>query len=406
MAGPVRHPIDVKALERYISEHVPEIEVPLDVKQFGFGQSNPTYQLTSSATGRRYVLRKKPPGKLLSKAAHKVEREHRVIAALHAGRTGVPVPRPYCLCEDPAVLGTPFYVMEYVGGRIIEDPLMRREAGSPAERAALWRAAVEALARLHAVDVAGVGLASFGGGGGRGFYARQLATWRRICEAQARAVDADTGRAVGHVPHFEELLAFFGDPGAPGRPRDDRVALVHGDYKIDNLVFHAAEPRVVGILDWEMSTLGHPLSDLANLLHPLYGTGPGVVVASPLSRPATASAAAAAAAAAAEGLPDPETVVSWYRDAAGWDPAPEMAWALAFSVFRLSAICQGIAARVATRQASSESARRHAEAMGPLAETAWAMVQKAKADAAAGNKDEEEENGARREKRLAPGAKL
>ncbi|RYP80304.1 hypothetical protein DL769_002538 [Monosporascus sp. CRB-8-3] len=411
MAGPVRHPIDVKALERYISEHVPEIEVPLEVKQFGFGQSNPTYQLTSAATGRRYVLRKKPPGKLLSKAAHKVEREHRVIAALHAGHTGVPVPRPYCLCEDPAVLGTPFYIMEFVGGRIIEDPLMRREARSPAERAALWKAAVETLARLHAVDVAGVGLGSFGGGGGgrggqgggggggggKGFYARQLATWRRICEAQARAVDADTGRAVGHVPHFEELLAFFGDPRAPGRPRDGRVALVHGDYKIDNLVFHAAEPRVVGILDWEMSTLGHPLSDLANLLHPVYGTGPGLVVASRSPRPA--------AGAAAEGLPDPETAVSWYRDAAGWDPAPEMAWALAFSVFRLSAICQGIAARVATRQASSESARRHAEAMGPLAETAWAMVRKAKADAAA--EDEEEEGkGARREERPAAGAKL
>ncbi|RYP12285.1 hypothetical protein DL767_011364 [Monosporascus sp. MG133] len=402
MAGPVRDPIDVKALERYISEHVPEIEVPLDVKQFGFGQSNPTYQLTSSATGRRYVLRKKPPGKLLSKAAHKVEREHRVIAALHGGRTGVPVPRPYCLCEDPAVLGTPFYVMEFVGGRIIEDPLMRGEAASPAERAALWRAAVETLARLHAVDGAGVGLGAFGGGGGRGFYARQLATWRRICEAQARAVDADTGRAVGHVPHFEELLAFFGDPRAPGRPRDDRVALVHGDYKIDNLVFDAAGPRVVGILDWEMSTLGHPLSDLANLLHPLYGTGPGVVVAASPSRPATTASAE-------EGLPDPETVVSWYRDVAGWDPAPEMAWALAFSVFRLAAICQGIAARVAPRQASSESARRHAEAMGTLAETAWAMVQKAKADAAAENKEEEvveEENGARREKRRAAGAKL
>ncbi|RYP43730.1 hypothetical protein DL768_009737 [Monosporascus sp. mg162] len=403
MAGPVRQPIDVEALERYISEHVPEIGVPLDVKQFGFGQSNPTYQLTSPATGRRYVLRKKPPGKLLSKSAHKVEREHRVIAALHAGRTGVPVPRPYCLCEDPAVLGTPFYVMEFVGGRIIEDPLMRREAGSPAERAALWKAAVEALARLHAVDVAGVGLASFGAGGGKGFYARQLATWRRICEAQARAVDADTGRPVGHLPHFEDLLAFFGDPRAPGRPRDARVALVHGDYKIDNLVFHAAEPRVVGILDWEMSTLGHPLSDLANLLQPIYGTGPGMVVASrsrsPSSRPAAASAAA-------EGLPDPETVVSWYRDAAGWDPAPEIAWALAFSVFRLSAICQGIAARVATRQASSESARRHAEAMGPLAETAWAMVQKAQADAAAENKEEGEGNGARRGERLAAGAKL
>ncbi|KAK7753689.1 hypothetical protein SLS62_004311 [Diatrype stigma] len=404
MAGPVRHPIDVAALERYLSEHVPEIELPLDVKQFGFGQSNPTYQLTSRATGARYVLRKKPPGRLLSQSAHKVEREHRVIAALWRGGTGVPVPRPYALCEDAAVLGTPFYVMQFLDGRIFEDPYMRLDPTSsgkgkrgeevPAsERAALWRAAVETLARLHAVDREAVGLQRYGKGEDGGFYARQVETWRRICEAQARAVDAETGRAVGHLPHFEDLLAFFRDEAQqPGRSREPsgggpRATLVHGDYKIDNLVFHPTEPRVIGILDWEMSTVGHPLSDLANLLHPFYGAGPEISSGSttakekdPVSVP--------------EGLPTPSTIVAWYGAAAGWEvPEAEMAWATAFSVFRLSAICQGIAARVATRQASSAEARRHAEAMGPLAERAWSMVVAAKAKAKSKGKGDKEEEG-------------
>ncbi|KAI0597910.1 aminoglycoside phosphotransferase-like protein [Biscogniauxia sp. FL1348] len=394
MAGRVRHPIDTKALERYISENVPEIQIPLDVKQFGFGQSNPTYQLTA-ADGQRYVLRKKPPGKLLSKAAHKVEREYRIIAALSRHGTGVPVPRALCLCEDPSVVGTPFYIMSFVGGRIIEDPAMPG-VSSPDERAALWHAAVSTLARLHAVDPEAVGLGSFGGGGGGGgggvgehqkkggFYARQLRTWRGICDAQAATRDADTGAPVGPLPHFEPLLEFFGD--AARRPRD-RAALIHGDYKIDNLVFHATEPRVVGILDWEMSTVGHPLSDLANLMQPFYsaemltwgeeaagghGGGNASSSTSIITHPGFLPGAT-------PGLPDADTVLRWYAEAAGtWDPRPEMGWAVAFSTFRLSAICQGIAARVAARQASSESARRHAEAMFPLAELAWVLVRREK----------------------------
>ncbi|KAI1866081.1 uncharacterized protein JN550_007770 [Neoarthrinium moseri] len=362
MAGRVRHPIDVKALERYIEQHAPEIKTPLDVKQFGFGQSNPTYQLTA-ADKQRYVLRKKPPGKLLSKAAHKVEREHRIIAAL--GPTDVPVPRAHGLCEDAAVVGTPFYIMEFLDGRILEDPAMP-EAASPQERTELWRQAVVTLARFHAVDYRSpaVGLDSFGKSGG--FYDRQLATWRQICDAQARAVDADTGRPVGPLPHFDELLAFFADRSR--QPRD-RASLIHGDYKIDNIVFHKSQPRVIGILDWEMSTVGHPLSDLANLMHPFYTA----------AMPAKYSSSEAFVPGATPGLPTPETVMKWYAEAAGWDPRPDINWAMAFSVFRLSAICQGIAARVATRQASSEQARKHSEAMGPLAEFAWQLVEREKA---------------------------
>ncbi|XXG99202.1 hypothetical protein Hte_005538 [Hypoxylon texense] len=419
MAGQVRHPIDTAALERYISENVPEIKVPLDVKQFGFGQSNPTYQLTA-ADGAKYVLRKKPPGKLLSQSAHKVEREHRIIAALSSlnnstssptqkKKKKVPVPRAYCLCEDPAVLGTPFYVMSFVPGRIFEDAAMP-SASSPQERTALWRAAVEALAALHAVDPDAAGLGSFARAR-TGFYARQLATWRAICDAQARARDVDTGVAVGAIPHMEGLARFFADEAR--RPRD-RAALVHGDYKIDNVVFEAGRAEVAGILDWEMSTIGHPLSDLANLLHPFVSAELSSALsssssssgASPSSPKTQTEAEAAALSAvshpgflpdATPGLPTPSDVIAWYSAATsaastsgqakgeeeegkeegwtGWTPsADEVAWACAFSVFRLAAICQGIAARVATRQASSADARRHAAAFRPLGEFAWVLV--------------------------------
>ncbi|OTA97306.1 hypothetical protein M434DRAFT_392026 [Hypoxylon sp. CO27-5] len=373
MAGRVRHPIDTAALERYIRQNVPEIKLPLDVKQFGFGQSNPTYQLTSS-DGTRYVLRKKPAGKLLSQAAHKVEREHRIISALQ--HTSVPVPRAYCLCEDPSVLGTPFYIMSFVSGRIFEDAAMPT-ASSPLERARLWRAAVEALASLHRVDPDTVGLANFGKK--TGFYDRQLATWRQICEAQARAADVETGVRVGQIPHMDDLMSFFGD--AKLRPRD-RATLVHGDYKIDNVVFAADGPRVAGILDWEMSTIGHPLSDLANLMHPFYSASMSRRTSTSTSSSAPDDAITAVShpgflPGATPGLPSPSDIIQWYAAAAGWDPRPEeVAWASAFSIFRLAAICQGIAARVAMRQASSASAQKHAAAMHPLGEFAWELVQR------------------------------
>ncbi|KAH6660191.1 phosphotransferase enzyme family protein [Truncatella angustata] len=358
MAGRVRHPIDVKALERYIEEHVPEIKTPLEVKQqFGYGQSNPTYQLTSPS-GHRYVLRKKPPGKLLSKAAHKVEREHRIIAALWS--TDVPVPRAYCLCEDASVIGTPFYIMSFLDGRIIEDPAMP-EASSGGERAALWRAAVETLAKFHRVDFRGVGLGNYGKSDG--FYDRQLATWKTICTAQAATEDVETRKPVGQLPHFDGFLKFFSDKM---KQPADRGTLIHGDYKIDNIVFHKTEPRVIGILDWEMSTVGHPLSDLANMMIPLYTAtmkGEAKYSSSPAFLPG-----------ATPGLPTPEVLMKWYADTAGWDPRPDINWGMSFAIFRLSAICQGIAARVAQRQASSEQAKKHSEALGPLAEFAWELV--------------------------------
>lgn len=361
MAGPVRHPIDIKALERYLEQNVPEIKTPLELKQFGFGQSNPTYQLTSIPTEQKYVMRKKPPGTLLSKAAHKVEREARVLSALSI--TDVPVPKVYCLCEDSSVIGTPFYVMEFLDGRIIEDAAMP-DASSPQEREALWKAAVETLAKLHRVDFEKVGLAKFGRKDG--FYGRQVETWRGICAAQAKAKDVETGKDVGSLPHMDGLMAFFSME--KGRPKD-RTTIVHGDYKIDNLVFHKTEPRVIGILDWEMSTIGHPLSDLSNLTTPFFtvrrhhsisNAHPGFL---PNKTP---------------GLPTLGQIYGWYADAAGWSyESSELAWGMAFNIFRLAAVCQGIAARVARRQASSEQAVRHAETMTPLSEFAWELVMEA-----------------------------
>ena len=188
------------------------------------------------------MLRKKPAGALVSATAHKVEREHRVLAALSA-HTTLPVPRALALCADAAVLGTPFYLMAFVAGRIEHDAALPA-AASPAERRAMWTSAVRALAALHAVDAAAVGLAGFGRPDG--FYPRQVATWRAIGAAQAAARDADTGEPVGHLPRFADLVDFFADGGR--QPRD-RNGLVHGDYKIDNLVFDEREPAVVGILE-------------------------------------------------------------------------------------------------------------------------------------------------------------
>lgn len=270
MAGPVRQPIDVAALEAYISRSVPDIAPPLDVKQFGYGQSNPTYLLTSKPTGQRFVLRKKPPGKLVSKTAHKVEREYRIIHALR--HTDVPAPKAYVLCEDPAIIGTPFYIMEFLDGRIIEDPSI--PGVDPHHRSEMWSDAIRTLAKLHSVDPARLGLADFGRPSG--FYTRQVNTWRTICEAQASVTDVDTGKEVGHLPHFAQMTAFFEDPAS--QPTD-RGTLIHGDYKIDNLVFHKTEPRVIGILESVLSLL--PLSSLAFRVR-----APFADTANPLARPA------------------------------------------------------------------------------------------------------------------------
>ncbi|KAI9804004.1 MAG: hypothetical protein M1833_000285 [Piccolia ochrophora] len=363
MAGEVRQPIDVASLEAYIEKNVPDIKTPLEVKQFGFGQSNPTYQLTSR-DGGKFVLRKKPPGKLLSKTAHKVEREYRIIHALEP--TDVPVPKAYCLCEDDAVLGTPFYIMEFLDGRIFEDPSF--PGVSSVDRTEMWRSAIHTLALLHRLSPASISLTTYGPPSD--FYNRQIRTLGTISASQSATRDIDTDAPVGPIPHFPAMLSFFAAPST--QPRD-RSSPIHGDYKIDNLVYHPREPRVVGILDWEMSTIGHPLSDLANLLTPYTTAAP----TSPRASPAFHRGGAGAS--ATPDLPSRAQCLQWYADVVGWAVDPrEMAWADAFGILRGSVIMQGIAARYAVRQASSLRAGEYAVQMGPFGEFAWGLVERLK----------------------------
>ncbi|KIW14762.1 hypothetical protein PV08_07547 [Exophiala spinifera] len=360
MAGPVRQPIDLAALERYVDKNVPEIKTPLDLKQFGFGQSNPTYQITDS-TGTKYVMRKKPPGRLLSKTAHRVDREYRIINAL--GQTDVPVPKAYCLCEDESVIGTAFYIMEFLDGRMITENHI--PGSSPEERYEMWRDAVRTLAKFHRVDFKTIGLSDFGRHGG--FYDRQLKTFGTLSKAQAATEDVDTKKPVGDIPHFTDMVDFFKQKSS--QPKD-RSTLIHGDYKIDNLVFHKTEPRVIGILDWEMATIGHPLSDFVNLTAPFSWVGR--VNGSGQSEKSNEAFKPGAT----PGLPTLDECIKWYAEASGYDPASELAWGTAFGGFRGAIIMQGIAARYARRQASGTTAKNYAEQMAPYGEWAYGLVEK------------------------------
>ncbi|MCJ1283733.1 hypothetical protein MMC26_003064 [Xylographa opegraphella] len=376
MAGPVRQPVNIECLSSYLEQNIPEIRLPISIKQFGFGQSNPTYQLTA-ADDVKYVLRKKPPGKLLSKTAHQVEREYRIIHAL--GKTNVPVPKTYGLCEDASVVGTPFYIMEFLDGRIFEDASF--PGVTAAERREMWRSALLTLSSLHCTSPASASLSSFGKPSG--FYNRQLKTLGTISIQQAQAIDIETGVQVGKIPHFDDMVAFFRDPET--QPRD-MGTLIHGDYKIDNLVYHKTEPRVIGILDWEMSTIGHPLSDLANILGPYTLAQPQPQLNTSAKNPfrpliESRTNPAFLPNANVPGLPSRDECIAIYAEAAGWDPRPkrkndtdESLWGDAFGVFRNSVIMQGIAARYALRQASSAQAQEIGALMRPFGEAAWALV--------------------------------
>ncbi|PHH60075.1 hypothetical protein CDD81_2161 [Ophiocordyceps australis] len=339
MAGKIRQPIDEAAFSKYLEGNVKEVKTPVELKQ-----SNPTYQVTD-ATRQRFVMRKKPPGRLLSKTAHQVEREWRIMAALRA--TPVAVPKMYTLCQDASIIGTPFYIMEYLDGRIFQD--MAMPGVERGEREAMWRAAVEMLAELH-----------------------RIKTWKGICGKQEEVVDVESGEKVGRLPHFEELVGFFANGAA--QPRD-RAGLVHGDYKIDNVVFAKTQPRVLGILDWEMSTVGHPLSDLCNLLMPFY-----LAQDAAISRLSPSHAAMLPG--RTPGLPSPRQLLDWYAATSGYDAAADLKWGMAFNVFKLAGVFQGIAARYALRQASSAQARQVGEMRGATAELAWRLAQEAGANKA------------------------
>jgi aminoglycoside phosphotransferase (APT) family kinase protein len=339
---PVReqHRFDPAALSRYLEEKIAGFEGPANVSQFKGGQSNPTFLVTSRA-GRKYVVRRKPPGNLLP-SAHAVEREYRVITAL--GATDVPVPRTYALCEDASLIGTPFYVMDFVEGRIFWEPALPDLA--PRERGQVYDGMNDALARLHRVDPAQVGLADYGKPGN--YFARQIARWSK----QYRASET---RPIEAMHSLMEWLPAHVPPG-------DEVAIVHGDYRLDNMVFHPREPRVVALLDWELSTLGHPMADLSyNAMQWRLATATGRGLAGMNLE--------------SLGIPSEADYVAAYCRRTGRGRIEDWDFCLAYNMFRLAAILQGIAGRVAEGTAASAHAVETAAMARPIAEQAWALVQ-------------------------------
>ena len=314
------HRFDEAALERYLTEALEGFSGPVTVRQFEGGQSNPTFLV--SAGGQRFVLRKKPPGRLLP-TAHMVEREYRVLRAL-AG-TGVPVPTVALLCEDDSVIGTPFFVMQFVEGRIFWDPTL--PALSPAERGAIYSEMNRVLSLIHSVDYASVGLAGFGKPGN--YFARQIDRWTQQYLA-AKTED---------FPAMDRLIEWL-----PAHvPSDDSTSIVHGDFRLDNMIFHATEARVVALLDWELSTIGHPLADLAYNCMPYH-----------LARPGAPSLAKAAG--AGSGIPTERQYVASYENRMGRPMISDFNFYLAFSLFRLASITQGVYARGLQGNASSTRA--------------------------------------------------
>jgi aminoglycoside phosphotransferase (APT) family kinase protein len=342
---PVRdvHQIDAAALERYLVERVPGFRGPLDLRQFQGGQSNPTYYIRAGSG--EYVLRRKPPGKLLP-SAHAVDREYRVITALQG--SGVPVPRTHVLCEDPAVLGTPFYLMDCVHGRVFADPLLPDL--SPADRTALYDQFAEILARLHRVAFQAVGLEDFGRPGN--YFARQIHRWT----TQYRASETEK------IEAMERLMVWLPE----NIPSDDTVTLVHGDFRPGNMVVHPTEPRVLAVLDWELSTLGHPLGDLSYFCVP-YHMGPGETLGG-----------VDGVDLAALGIPSEDELVAAYCRKAGRGPIEHWDFYIAFALFRLGAIAQGIMGRVRDGTANDPRAIERGKRARPLGEAGWAVVEQSR----------------------------
>jgi aminoglycoside phosphotransferase (APT) family kinase protein len=330
------HRFDEARLAAWLEANVEGYQGPLEVRQFKGGQSNPTYQLVTPA--RKYVLRRKPPGRLLP-SAHAVDREFKVISALHP--TGFPVARPYGLCLDETVIGTIFYVMDMVEGRILWDQTLPSYA--PAERRAIFMAKLKTLADLHNTDYAAVGLADFGRSGN--YFARQIDRWTK----QYRASETERREDV------EKLIAWL--PGSV--PPDDQTTIVHGDYRLDNMVLHPTEPRVIAVLDWELSTLGNPLADFTYLLMNWVN---GAVSTVPDLE--------------AHGTPTMEEYVAEYCRLTGRSGLPELDWYFAYNAFRLVGILQGIVGRAREGTANNPQAMERAARIPGLAATAWSFARK------------------------------
>ena len=337
-----RNRLDEGVLHNWMLQHVAGYSGPLRaLTQFKGGQSNPTYRLeTQDLT---YVLRRKPFGKLL-RSAHAVEREFRVIAALHTA--GFSVPRPYALCEDAAIIGSPFYVMQHVAGRMFWDgtlPSLTRE-----ERGAIYSAQIDTLARLHGLRPGDLGLVDFAPPGS--YFTRQVERWTK----QYRASETQPIAAV------EKLIEWLPQTVPPQRG----LSIVHGDFRLDNLIFAASSCDVLAVIDWELSTLGDPLADLSYLLMNWM-------------MPADGRSGLAGLDLEALGIPACQELIERYCRAMGWDGVPELSWYFAFNLFRLAGIMQGIAKRMLDGTAVSDDAQRLAGQTVPVATMAWDFARKA-----------------------------
>ncbi len=326
--------IDITRLDSWIRDYVPTFQGPVIAEKFAGGQSNPTFKL--SCGEQQYVLRRKPPGELLA-SAHAVDREFRVISAL--ANTDVPVPKAIALCEDDSVIGSMFYVMEYLEGRVLWEPALPELSAN--ERTAIYDEMNRVLAALHSVDLEAVGLSDYGRPGN--YFERQVSRWTK----QYRASETET------IPAMEALIEWL----PANMPEDDgRVALVHGDYRLDNLMWHPTEPRVLAVLDWELSTLGNPIADLAYQ-----------VMAWQL--PSTAGIAGMAGINRAElGIPSDEAYIERYCARTGRSGIENWNFYVVFCFFRLAAILQGVKKRGLDGNASSDEAVARGALIVPLAE--------------------------------------
>jgi aminoglycoside phosphotransferase (APT) family kinase protein len=339
--SPAQHSFDTQRLQTWMQTHIAGFSGPIEVRQFAGGQSNPTFLVQSPA--RRYVLRRKPPGKLLP-SAHAVDREFRVLAALEG--SAVPVAQVHALCEDLEVIGSVFYVMDYVEGRIFWDALLPEVAAT--ERGAVYSEMVRVLAALHSVDYAAVGLGDYGKPGR--YVERQVARWTQ----QYRASQTEK------LESMERLMEWL----PQHIPDDEQTSIVHGDFRLDNTIFHPTEPRILAVLDWELSTLGHPLVDLAYYclrFHLPVAEFRGLGGVDPKSH----------------SLPTEAESVAQYCRLRGIAPLPAKDWAYyqAFCMFRLAGILQGVLARALQGNASGASALEAGRRARPLAELGWKRVQ-------------------------------
>jgi aminoglycoside phosphotransferase (APT) family kinase protein len=334
------HRFDIERLAQYMRANVERFAGPLQVEQFKGGQSNPTFLL--GTPGKRYVLRRKPPGKLLP-SAHAVDREYRVITALR--RAGIPVARSWALCEDDSVIGTAFYVMDYVEGRVLWDQAL--PGMSPGERTAIYDEMNRVIAALHQVDYDAIGLGDYGKPGS--YLARQIGRWTKQYRASATE----------RIEAMEKLIEWL----PLHIPPQDETSVVHGDFRLDNVIFHPTEPRILAVLDWELSTLGHPLADFS--YHCMYwrltpgefrGIG-GLDLA-------------------ALGIPSEEKYVADYCRRTGRAGIEHWDYYMAYNMFRLAGIVQGIMGRVMEGTAVSERAIESGKRARPMAEAGWRQVEK------------------------------